>query len=80
MLQMRVVTYQSSRATARICRACKASLDVASVWPRDSVGDQISQVSHGLHAGWCEVHAVLPRLLAGEHWADLAGSVGSLAV
>lgn len=54
---MRVVTWQSpSGQTINVCRPCERRLTEAQEWPRDTQGQEYATVSHGEHAGRCEVH------------------------
>jgi hypothetical protein len=52
----KVVTWQSpSGRTIHICPACERKLQAAGDWPKDRIGQEYCQVSHGLHEGVCNL-------------------------
>ncbi len=66
---MQVITWMSpSGAKIDVCRDCERRL--GEHWPKDSRGQEYSEVSHGLHSGECDVH---PRPLPIEVYVSTRG-------
>ncbi len=50
-----VVSYNSSHGVEiSLCKKCIKVLEGSGKWPRDWAGEEICQVSHGLHSGYCD--------------------------
>ena len=58
-IQQNVVTYMAGggmgNSAVRICPQCAARLRSVQLWPRHPANGEYCSVSHGLHAGTCDL-------------------------